>query len=56
MHAGHGGKYNVLTGTAVFSITTRVIWSTGPRHSRYLLNCNNGAFDTDCIAEYFMLN
>jgi len=57
VHAGHGGKYNMSLGDASMVNSDADDLTNGTEtFSMYLLNCNNGAFDTDCIAEYFMLN
>ncbi|MDD3643797.1 MAG: C25 family cysteine peptidase, partial [Candidatus Krumholzibacteria bacterium] len=57
VHAGHGYKYNMSVGNGsllnydAFSLT-----NGGRTFSMYLMNCTNVAFDTDCLAEYFLLN
>ena len=57
IHAGHGYKYNMSVGDA--NILNGDAWSLtngDAVFSMYLMNCTNAAFDTDCLAEYFMLN
>ncbi|MBD3179061.1 MAG: hypothetical protein GF417_05400, partial [Candidatus Latescibacteria bacterium] len=57
MHAGHGYKYNMSVGDA--NILNGDAWSLtngDAVFSMYLMNCTNAAYDTDCLAEYFMLN
>lgn len=57
MHAGHGYKYNMSVGNASILNYDAFSLSNGEQlFSMYLMNCTNVAFDTDCLAEYFMLN
>lgn len=57
MHAGHGYKYNMSVGNGSILNYDAYNLSNGDEiFSMYLMNCTNVAFDTDCLAEYFMLN
>ena len=57
IHAGHGGKYNMSVGDgSILNSDAGNLTNGNETFSMYLLNCNNVAFDSDCMAEYFMLN
>jgi hypothetical protein len=57
MHAGHGYKYNVSVGNgSIINYDASKLTNGDEIFSMYLMNCTNVAFDTDCLAEYFMLN
>lgn len=57
IHAGHGGKYNTSMGDlSILNRDARDLENGSEVFSMYLLNCDNVSFDTDCIAEHFMLN
>jgi hypothetical protein len=57
IHAGHGGKYNTSMGDgSILNNDADKLVNGSETFSMYLLNCDNVAFDSDCIAEYFMLN
>ncbi len=57
IHAGHGGKYNTSVGDGSIRNSHAGNVTNGSKtFSMYLLNCDNLAFETDCIAEHFMLN
>ncbi len=57
IHAGHGGKYNMSMGdVSILNSDAGSLVNGTEIFSMYLLNCNNVAFDTDCIAEHFLLN
>jgi hypothetical protein len=56
-HAGHGYKYNMSVGNGSLLNYDAFSLTNGDRtFSMYLMNCTNVAFDTDCLAEYFLLN
>ena len=57
MHAGHGGKYNMAVGSGtILNYDAANLINGDALFSMYLMNCTNVAFDTDCLAEYFLLN
>ncbi len=57
LHAGHGYKYNMSVGDAsILNYDASTLANGTKLFSMYLLNCTNLAFDTDCLAEYFLLN
>ena len=57
IHAGHAGKYNMSLGTgSILNKDAGSLINGTETFSMYLLNCDNLAFDSDCIAEHFMLN
>ena len=57
IHAGHAGKYNISMGNkSLINSDAGSLVNGTEIFSMYLLNCDNVAFDTDCIAEHFMLN
>jgi hypothetical protein len=57
IHAGHGGKYNMSVGNgSILNSHAGSVVNGSEIFSMYLLNCDNLAFDSDCIAEHFMLN
>jgi hypothetical protein len=57
IHAGHGNKYNMSVGNGSILNYDAANLSNGDKlFSMYLMNCTNVAFDTDCLAEYFLLN
>jgi hypothetical protein len=57
LHAGHGGKFNTSLGDGSILNSDADNLTNGSKvFSMYLLNCDNVAFDTDCIAESFLLN
>jgi len=57
IHAGHGGNYNMSVGDgSILNSDAGGVTNGSETFSMYLLNCGNVAFDSDCIAEHFMLN
>ncbi len=57
IHSGHGYKYNMSVGDgSIVNYDAFNLTNGGETFSMYLMNCTNVAFDTDCLAEYFMLN
>ena len=57
IHAGHGGKSNMSVGdVSILNRDAGSVINGNETFSMYLLNCDNLAFDSDCIAEHFMLN
>ena len=57
MHSGHGYKYNMSVGNgSIINYDAYNLTNDDEIFSMYLMNCTNVAFDTDCLAEYFMLN
>jgi len=57
MHSGHGYKYNMSVGNgSIINYDAYNLTNGVEVFSMYLMNCTNVAFDTDCLAEYFMLN
>ncbi|HMA76720.1 MAG TPA: C25 family cysteine peptidase, partial [Candidatus Krumholzibacteriaceae bacterium] len=55
--AGHGYKYNMSVGDAsILNYDANNLTNGDALFSMYLMNCTNAAFDTDCLAEYFLLN
>jgi hypothetical protein len=57
MHSGHGYKYNMSVGNgSIINYDAFSLTNGDEVFSMYLMNCTNVAFDTDCLAEYFMLN
>jgi hypothetical protein len=57
IHSGHGYKYNMSVGNgSIINYDAYNLTNGDELFSMYLMNCTNVAFDTDCLAEYFMLN
>ncbi|MBN2183928.1 MAG: VCBS repeat-containing protein [Candidatus Krumholzibacteriota bacterium] len=57
LHAGHGSMYNMSVGTgSILNYDAAGLTNADALFTMYLLNCTNVAFDTDCLAEFFMLN
>lgn len=57
VHAGHGFSYNMSVGDANILTSDAATLTNGDAlYSMYLMNCTNAAFDTDCLAESFLLN
>jgi hypothetical protein len=57
LHVGHGYKYNMSVGDgSILNYDARTLANGAKLFSMYLMNCTNAAFDTDCLAEYFLLN
>jgi hypothetical protein len=57
MHSGHGYKYNMSVGNgSIINYDAYGLTNGDETFSMYLMNCTNVAFDTDCLAEYFLLN
>ncbi|MFA4947165.1 MAG: C25 family cysteine peptidase [Candidatus Krumholzibacteriia bacterium] len=57
LHTGHGYKYNMSVGDGSILNYDAMNLSNGQKlFSMYLMSCTNVAFDTDCLAEYFLLN
>jgi hypothetical protein len=57
IHAGHGYKYNMSVGDgSIINYDAFKLTNGDETFSMYLMSCTNVAFDTDCLAEYFMLN
>jgi hypothetical protein len=57
LDVGHGYKYNMSVGTgSILNYDASNLTNGQKTFSMYLVNCTNAAFDTDCIAESFLLN
>jgi len=57
VHAGHGFSYNMSVGDANILTADAASLTNGDKlYSMYLMNCTNASFDTDCLAESFLLN
>ena len=57
LHIGHGYKYNMSVGDgSILNYDANGLTNGNKLFSMYLMNCTNVAFDTDCLAEYFLLN
>jgi hypothetical protein len=57
LHVGHGYSYNMSVGDGtILNYDASQLANGGSLFSMYLLNCTNCAFDTDCLAESFLLN
>ena len=57
LHIGHGNKYNMSVGDRnILNFNANQLTNGDALYSMYLMNCTNVAFDTDCLAEHFMLN
>ncbi len=57
VHVGHGYKYNMSVGSgSILNYDAKNLINGEALFSMYLMNCTNVAFDTDCLAEYFLLN
>lgn len=57
MHIGHGYKYNMSVGNGnILNYDASNLTNGDALFAMYLMNCTNVAFDTDCLAEYFLLN
>jgi len=57
MHIGHGYKYNMSVGDgSILNYDAYNLTNGDALFSMYLMSCANVAFDTDCLAEYFLLN
>ena len=57
LHVGHGYKYNMSVGDgSILNYDASNLTNGAKLFSMYLMNCTNVAFDTDCLAEYFLLN
>lgn len=57
IHVGHGYKYNMSVGYgSILNYDASRLTNGDALFSMYLMNCTNVAFDTDCLAEYFLLN
>ena len=57
LHVGHGYKYNMSVGDgSILNYDATSLTNGQKLFSMYLMNCTNVAFDTDCLAEYFLLN
>ncbi|UCF05661.1 MAG: VCBS repeat-containing protein [bacterium] len=57
VHAGHGYKYNMSVGdNSILNYDASNLTNGDALYHMYLMNCTNVAFDTDCLAEYFLLN
>jgi hypothetical protein len=54
---GHGYKYNMSVGNgSLLNYNANSLTNAQKLFAMYLMNCTNVAFDTDCLAEYFLLN
>lgn len=57
VHVGHGFKYNLSVGPgSIVNYDADHIMNGDALFCMYLMNCTNVAFDTDCLAEHFLLN
>jgi hypothetical protein len=57
LHTGHGYKYNMSVGDgSILNYDANNLTNGSKLFSMYLMSCTNVAFDTDCLAEYFLLN
>jgi hypothetical protein len=57
VHVGHGFKYNMSVGDkSILNYDAANLTNGDALFAMYLMNCTNVAFDTDCLAEYFLLN
>jgi hypothetical protein len=57
LHVGHGYKYNMSVGDgSILNFDANSLRNGQKLFSMYLMNCTNVAFDTDCLAEQFLLN
>jgi len=57
LHVGHGYKYNMSVGDgSILNYDANSLTNGNKIFAMYLMNCTNVAFDTDCLAEYFLLN
>ena len=57
IHAGHAGTYNMSLGDgSIQNSHADNLYNGDETFSMYLLNCDNVAFDSDCIGEHFILN
>jgi hypothetical protein len=57
LDVGHGYKYNMSVGNgSILNYDANALRNGAQLFSMYLMNCTNVAFDTDCLAEYFLLN
>ncbi len=57
LHTGHGYKYNMSVGDgSILNYDASSLTNGHKLFSMYLMSCTNVAFDTDCLAEYFLLN
>ena len=54
---GHGYKYNMSVGNgSILNYDANNLTNGNATFAMYLMNCTSAAFDTDCLAEYFLLN
>ncbi|MGD1047147.1 MAG: C25 family cysteine peptidase, partial [Candidatus Krumholzibacteriaceae bacterium] len=54
---GHGYKYNMSVGDgSILNYDANSLTNGQKLFSMYLMNCTSVAFDTDCLAEYFLKN
>jgi len=57
VHVGHGYKYNMSVGDgSILNYDASTLVNGDALFAMYLMSCTNVAFDTDCLAEYFLLN
>jgi len=57
VHVGHGYKYNMSVGdNSILNYDASNLNNGDAMYAMYLMSCTNVAFDTDCLAEYFLLN
>jgi hypothetical protein len=58
LHAGHGSSYNMSVGEAnnILNYDADQLTNGNALFSMYIMSCKNGAFDTECLAEAFLLN
>ncbi|MCK4236947.1 MAG: VCBS repeat-containing protein, partial [Candidatus Krumholzibacteria bacterium] len=57
IHTGHGMKYNMSVGdNSILNYDADNLTNGEALFTMYLMNCTNLAFDTDCLAEHFLLN
>jgi len=57
LHVGHGYSYNMSVGDgSILNYDAAQLSNGASLFSMYLMNCTNCAFDTECLAESFLLN
>jgi len=57
LHVGHGYKYNMSVGDgSIVNYDAAGLANGNKLFSMCLMNCTNVAFDTECLAESFLLN
>ena len=58
VHTGHGSSYNMSVGEQnnILNYDADQLTNGGALFSMYVMSCKNGAFDSECLAEAFLLN